>query len=152
MHLSPLFSAALVIAGTLGPLSVTRPADDVAAIIKRQSQEFSDASATGDSAVFARLTRVQPPRSVTRCAESLSRGARAMPPRRIAALADEQRLSRRLLDPVGNAVAVPRRTELRDLHYQIFTRSAGARYILSPGFTLNVVSNTSLFTSGTSAR
>jgi ketosteroid isomerase-like protein len=55
MHLSPLFCAALVIAGTLGPLSVTRPPDDVAAIIKRQSQEFSDASATGDSAMFARL-------------------------------------------------------------------------------------------------
>jgi ketosteroid isomerase-like protein len=55
MHLSPLFSAALVIAGTINPFSATRRADDVASIIKRQSQEFSDASATGDSAVFARL-------------------------------------------------------------------------------------------------
>jgi ketosteroid isomerase-like protein len=55
MHVSHLFSAALLIAGTLGTLAPRRPAEDVAALIKRQSQEFSDASATGDSAVFDRL-------------------------------------------------------------------------------------------------
>ena len=36
--------------------------------------------------------------------------------------------------------------------YQIFTRSAGARYIRSPACTLNVRRNASLFTSGTNAR
>lgn len=36
--------------------------------------------------------------------------------------------------------------------YQMRTRSAGARYILSPGFTSNALSKASLFTSGTNAR
>lgn len=47
---------------------------------------------------------------------------------------------------------IPQTRTLDSKTYQIFTRSAGARYILSPGFTLNVVSNTSLFTRGTKAR
>jgi hypothetical protein len=55
MHVSQLFSASLLIAGSLGALASRRPGEDVAALIKRQSQEFSDASATGDSAVFDRL-------------------------------------------------------------------------------------------------
>ena len=55
MQLSHLFSAGLLITASLAPLSSTRPTEDVAALIKRQSQEFSDASATGDSAAFDRL-------------------------------------------------------------------------------------------------
>ena len=55
MKLSQLFAAILMITGTLGAAAALRPTQDVAALIKRQSQEFSDASATGDLAVFDRL-------------------------------------------------------------------------------------------------
>lgn len=55
MQLAPFVSAILVMAGVLGAHDRVRPTEDVAALIKRQSQEFSDASATGDSAVFDRL-------------------------------------------------------------------------------------------------
>ena len=55
MKLSHLFAATVLITGALGAAAPLRPTEDVAALIKRQSQEFSDASATGDSAVFDRL-------------------------------------------------------------------------------------------------
>ncbi len=55
MQLSHLFFAGLLITASLAPLSGARTSDDVAALIKRQSQEFSDASASGDSAAFDRL-------------------------------------------------------------------------------------------------
>ena len=51
--------------------------------------------------------------------------------------------------PRGEAAAI---VPLTHGTYQIFTRSAGARYILSPGFTLNAFMNASLFVSGTNAR
>ena len=49
------FSAFLLIAALIAPSTSARPTEDVAALIKRQSQEFSDASASGDSAAFDRL-------------------------------------------------------------------------------------------------
>ncbi|HEV7706201.1 MAG TPA: DUF4440 domain-containing protein [Gemmatimonadaceae bacterium] len=55
MPLTHWFAASLLIATTIAPSPSTRPTDDVAALIKRQSQEFSDASASGDSAAFDRL-------------------------------------------------------------------------------------------------
>jgi hypothetical protein len=49
------FLAVLVFLG-LGAMPVpTRGAQDVSALIKRQSQHFSDASASGDATVLARL-------------------------------------------------------------------------------------------------
>jgi ketosteroid isomerase-like protein len=55
MQSAHVLSAALVLAGALVTIAPRCGAQDVAAIIQRQSQEFSDASATGDSAVFDRL-------------------------------------------------------------------------------------------------
>jgi ketosteroid isomerase-like protein len=55
MHLSHLFAAGLLLTGAMAPVAVSRSNEDVAALIKRQSQEFSDASASGDSAAFERL-------------------------------------------------------------------------------------------------
>jgi ketosteroid isomerase-like protein len=55
MQVIQLFSAGLVIASTIATPTSTRAGEDIAALIKRQSQEFSDASASGDSAAFDRL-------------------------------------------------------------------------------------------------
>ena len=55
MQLTHLFAAGLLITTLIAPLSSARSTEDVAALIKRQSQEFSDASASGDSAAFDRL-------------------------------------------------------------------------------------------------
>jgi ketosteroid isomerase-like protein len=55
MQLIHLYTAGLVITAAITPLSSTHEGEDVAALIKRQSQEFSDASASGDSAAFDRL-------------------------------------------------------------------------------------------------
>jgi ketosteroid isomerase-like protein len=53
MHLSHLFSAGLLITASMN-FTAPSPTEDVAALIKRQSQEFSDASAARDSAVLDR--------------------------------------------------------------------------------------------------
>jgi ketosteroid isomerase-like protein len=55
MQLVHWFAAGLLITTSIAPSSSTRSTEDVAALIKRQSQEFSDASASGDSAAFDRL-------------------------------------------------------------------------------------------------
>jgi ketosteroid isomerase-like protein len=54
MHLSHLFSASLLLTVSIGPAIAQKSSEDVAALIKRQSQEFSDASAAGDSVVLDR--------------------------------------------------------------------------------------------------
>jgi ketosteroid isomerase-like protein len=55
MHLLQCFAVGLLFATSVAPSPFTGRNDDVAALIKRQSQEFSDASASGDSAAFDRL-------------------------------------------------------------------------------------------------
>ena len=55
MQLIYSFAAGLLIATSNTPTDSARHGEDVAALIKRQSQEFSDASAAGDSAAFDRL-------------------------------------------------------------------------------------------------
>jgi len=55
MQLAHWFAAGLLITTSIAPSTFTHSTKDVAALIKRQSQEFSDASASGDSAAFDRL-------------------------------------------------------------------------------------------------